>query len=204
MEARDNSFDLDTIHKSKPKPLLRQHSQSQPQPQSQSQSQPHHFTHSYPARQRSGQWLSSPSFSQSQTSFSHQRPREHFPLRHQPLSYPQERPHSQSHHLHSYTSSCTYPANSDSKSLAPVRSQHYPRDAFQSTSFSNPVCNSDAYRDRIRPKNSAISSGSTSNTADFDWSSSSFSNIDAVTHAIRNKIIVEEDEEDILSTDRFY
>ncbi|TDG47279.1 hypothetical protein AWZ03_006272 [Drosophila navojoa] len=201
------------IHKPKPKPkpLLRQHSQSHYQPQGQPPAQPQiqhpsqsltqsHQTHpsqrSFLARQRSGgQWLSSPSFSLSQASISQPRPSEHFPLRHQPLSYPQARPHSQSQyqHPHSYTSSRT-----QSHTSLPTRSQLYPSDTFQSTSFSHPPCSdSDAHRNRNRnrPKSSA---------AEYDWRSSSFSQIDAVTHAIRNKIIVEEDEEDILTPDRFY
>ncbi|KAL7742005.1 hypothetical protein ACLKA6_018260 [Drosophila palustris] len=179
MEARDNSFDLDIIHK--PNAIPRQHSQ----PIHESHIHPHRSTHSFLPRQQQqqqqqqarDQWLSSSSFSLSQAP---QRPREHFPLRHQPLSYPQARPHS-----------------STNRTSA---SQLYPRDAYQSTSFANPPI-----QDINRFKNSSIRSGSNSKTLDYDWSSSSpDTKIDAITHAIRNKIIVEEDEEDILSMDRFY
>ncbi|XP_034472133.1 uncharacterized protein LOC117779896 [Drosophila innubila] len=176
MEARDNSFDLDIIHK--PNTIPRQQ-HSQPI----HDTHPHtRSTHSFLPRQQHArdQWLSSSSFSLSQTP---QRPREHFPLRHQPLSYPQARPHSSSR-----TSTSTSSAF-----------QLYPRYAYQSTSFANPPSSINRFKDR------SISSGSNSKTLDYDWSSSSsFTKIDAITHAIRNKIIVEEDEEDILSMDRFY
>lgn len=185
MEARDNSFDLDIIHKPNTIPR-QQHSQSTHDSQTHSQSQSHTHTHSFLPRQqqaRRDQWLSSSSFSLSQTP---QRPSEHFPLRHQPLSYPQARPHSSSR-----TSTTAFTSSA---------SQLYPRDTtYQSTSFANPPSNISRF------KNRSISSGSNTKTLDYDWSSSSsFTKIDAITHAIRNKIIVEEDEEDILSTDRFY
>ena len=37
-----------------------------------------------------------------------------------------------------------------------------------------------------------------------DYATSSFTNVDDLTNAIRNKVIVEEDEEDILSSDNNY
>lgn len=37
-----------------------------------------------------------------------------------------------------------------------------------------------------------------------DYATSSFTNVDDLTNAIRNKVIVEEDEEDILSSDNTY
>lgn len=193
MEARDNSFDLDMIH-SKPTPtqiptptpipkpytMHRQYSMQQQAPpplqlhQShfQSQSQSRHSAGNLP-RQRatSEHWLSSSSFSLSSQGT---RPaREHFPLRHQPLSYPQSRPHS-------YASSSAF-----SRPAAAYSQHHHSQSA--TTSFATPPSRHRSPRQ------------------DYEWSASTAqAKIDAVTHAIRNKIIVEEDEEDILSTDRFY
>ncbi|KAH8306663.1 hypothetical protein KR044_006044 [Drosophila immigrans] len=164
------------------------------------ESHSHHKTHPLLPRQHSGQWLSSSSFSLSQVP---QRPREHFPLRHQPLSYPQARPHSHSYTSRSYTS--------PSYLSSPSATQLNNRDTYQNTSFVNPPSNMNMNINMNRSinrnsnRNRVISSGSNSKALDIDWSSSSsFTKIDAVTHAIRNKIIVEEDEEDILSMDRFY
>ncbi|XP_022214827.2 protein TonB-like [Drosophila obscura] len=131
--------------------------------------QPHASGHSG----HSGQWLSSSSSSLAQTSFSQPRSRrELYPLRHQPQSYPQARPHSLSH-THSYGGH-----HAPSQYRYPV----------QETSFAHPP----------RAASAAGARG------DPPFSNPSLSNVEAVTHAIRNKIILEEDEEDILSTDRFY
>lgn len=191
MEARDNSFDLDMIH-SKPTPtqtpipipkpysMHRQYSMQQPAPPPQHQLQSHFQSHSqsrHPAanqlpRQRatSEHWLSSSSFSLSAQGT---RPaREHFPLRHQPLSYPQSRPHSSS---------------AFSRPAAAYSHHHQQHSQSATTSFATPPTRHRSPR------------------PDYEWSASTAqAKIDAVTHAIRNKIIVEEDEEDILSTDRFY
>ncbi|XP_034126489.1 voltage-dependent L-type calcium channel subunit beta-4 isoform X16 [Drosophila guanche] len=131
-----------------------------------------HTSHpGHPQAHSSGQWLSSSSSSLAQTSFSQPRSRrELYPLRHQPQSYPQARPHSLSH-THSYAGH--HPSSSQYR---------YP---VQETSFAHPP--RAASGSRIDP-----------------FSNPSLSNVEAVTHAIRNKIILEEDEEDILSTDRFY
>lgn len=194
MEARDNSFDLDMIH-SKPTPtpipkpytMHRQYSMQQqaPPPQHQLQSQSHFQSHSQSRhpdgnqlpRQRatSEHWLSSSSFSLS--SQGTRTAREHFPLRHQPLSYPQSRPHS-------YASS----SSAFSRPAAAYNHHHQqPHVQSATTSFATPPSRHRSPR------------------PDYEWSASTAqAKIDAVTHAIRNKIIVEEDEEDILSTDRFY
>lgn len=189
MEARDNSFDLDMIHSkatptptptTKPHPMHRQYSMQQqatpPQLQShfQSQFQSRQPAGYHPPRQRasSEHWLSSSSFSLSTQG---SRPaREHFPLRHQPLSYPQSRPHS-------YASSSAF----SRPAAAAAAYSHHSQSA--TTSFATPPSRHRSPR------------------PDYEWSASTAqAKIDAVTHAIRNKIIVEEDEEDILSTDRFY
>ncbi|XP_032595004.1 uncharacterized protein LOC6566765 [Drosophila grimshawi] len=185
MEARDNSFDLATIHKPRQQqqqqhPLTGQHTLTQQEPQLFHPSAP-----SFLARQRSGQrWLSSSSSSSFSMSTTAPPPREHYPLRHQPMSYPQARPHTQ--HPHTYT-----------HSFAPATRSHH-HEHQRSTSFVNPAYSKGGdNRNRIRATGSALDDHD-------DWSSSSFSKIEAVTHGIRNKIIVEEDEEDIQSTDRFY
>lgn len=196
MEARDNSFDLDTIHH-------RHQPQSQSQPPL--QSQPHPHPHSLPMsysrakprplslprqsslptttttsrasmaflpRQHSldPQWLSSASTSAGATAMGQPRSRrELFPLRHQPQSFTQSRSHSQ------YMPAPRY----DPQSHGHAPSQY--RYTVQDTSFAHP------------PRSLRE-----------EFLSPTLSKVEAVTHAIRNKIIVEEDEEDILSTDRFY
>ncbi|XP_033235351.1 alpha/beta-gliadin clone PW1215-like [Drosophila pseudoobscura] len=123
--------------------------------------------HPQPQPHSSGQWLYSSSSLAHTTSFSQPRSRrELYPLRHQPQSYPQARPHSL-RHTHSYTGP----------------SSEYHRHPVQETSFALPP--RAARGDPFRPV-------------------PSLSNVEAVTHAIRNKIILEEDEEDILGSDRFY
>ncbi|KAH8377660.1 hypothetical protein KR093_006541 [Drosophila rubida] len=171
-----------------------QHSLPEPQARPEPELHSHHQTHSFLPRQSSGQWLSSSSFSLSQVP---QRPREHFPLRHQPLSYPQARPHSHSYTSRTHTSPSSFTATSASQLAS--------RDAYQSTSFANPASSMNRNITRNSNRNRPISSGSNLKALDNDWSSSSsFTKIEAVTHAIRNKVILEEDEEDILSMDRFY
>nr|XP_041631778.1 voltage-dependent L-type calcium channel subunit beta-2 isoform X5 [Drosophila kikkawai] len=131
---------------------------------------------SYLPRQYSlgSHWLSSSS--QSSLEQSSRSRRELYPLLHQPQSHPQPR----SHYTHSYTPASSQqhpPSHSHSQS----QSQSRYRYSVQDTSFAHPPR---SLRD--------------------EFLSPTMSKVEAVTHAIRNNIIVEEDEEDILSTDRFY
>ncbi|KQS70561.1 uncharacterized protein Dere_GG10318, isoform B [Drosophila erecta] len=119
-------------------------------------------------------WLSSSS--QSSLDQGPQSRRELYPLLHQPQSYSQ--PRSQ-YTAHSYTAAPQHTSQSRSQTQSQSHSQY--RYSVQDTSFAHP------------PRSLRE-----------EFLSPTMSKVEAVTHAIRNKIIVEEDEEDILSTDRFY
>ncbi|XP_017077182.2 voltage-dependent L-type calcium channel subunit beta-4 isoform X11 [Drosophila eugracilis] len=119
-------------------------------------------------------WLSSSS--QSTLDSGPQSRRELYPLLHQPQLYPQAR----TQYTHSYTSSQPPQHTSQSRSQSSHAHSQY-RYSVQDTSFAHP------------PRSLRE-----------EFLSPTMSKVEAVTHAIRNKIIVEEDEEDILSTDRFY
>ncbi|XP_032572475.1 voltage-dependent L-type calcium channel subunit beta-4 isoform X11 [Drosophila sechellia] len=114
------------------------------------------------------------SSSQSNLDQGPQSRRELYPLLHQPQSYSQPRSQYTSH---SYTAAPQH--TSQSRSQSQSHSQY--RYSVQDTSFAHP------------PRSLRE-----------EFLSPTMSKVEAVTHAIRNKIIVEEDEEDILSTDRFY
>ncbi|XP_043949853.2 voltage-dependent L-type calcium channel subunit beta-4 isoform X14 [Drosophila biarmipes] len=120
-------------------------------------------------------WLSSSS--QSTLDPGTQSRRELYPLLHQPQSYPQNR----SQYTHSYTAAPQHTSQSRSHSQSQSHSHSQYRYSVQDTSFAHP------------PRSLRE-----------EFLSPTMSKVEAVTHAIRNKIIVEEDEEDILSTDRFY
>nr|NP_001245978.1 Ca2+-channel-protein-beta-subunit, isoform J [Drosophila melanogaster]AFH03652.1 Ca2+-channel-protein-beta-subunit, isoform J [Drosophila melanogaster] len=121
-------------------------------------------------------WLSSSS--QSNLDQGPQSRRELYPLLHQPQSYSQPRSQYTSH---SYTSAPQHTSQSRSQSQSHSQSHSQYRYSVQDTSFAHP------------PRSLRE-----------EFLSPTMSKVEAVTHAIRNKIIVEEDEEDILSTDRFY
>ncbi|XP_037711845.1 voltage-dependent L-type calcium channel subunit beta-4 isoform X16 [Drosophila subpulchrella] len=93
------------------------------------------------------------------------------------LHQPQSYPQARSQYTHSYTAAPQH--TSQSRSQSHSHSQY--RYSVQDTSFAHP------------PRSLRE-----------EFLSPTMSKVEAVTHAIRNKIIVEEDEEDILSTDRFY
>ncbi|KMY89714.1 voltage-dependent L-type calcium channel subunit beta-4 isoform X4 [Drosophila simulans] len=121
-------------------------------------------------------WLSSSS--QSNLDQGPQSRRELYPLLHQPQSYSQPRSQYTSH---SYTAAPQHTSQSRSQSQSHSQSHSQYRYSVQDTSFAHP------------PRSLRE-----------EFLSPTMSKVEAVTHAIRNKIIVEEDEEDILSTDRFY
>ncbi|XP_052854269.1 voltage-dependent L-type calcium channel subunit beta-4 isoform X16 [Drosophila gunungcola] len=122
-------------------------------------------------------WLSSSS--QSTMEPGHRSRQELYPLLHQPQSYSQAR----SHYTHSYTAAPQHPSQSrsQSQSQSQLHGHSQYRYSVQDTSFAHP------------PRSLRE-----------EFLSPTMSKVEDVTHAIRNKIIVEEDEEDILSTDRFY
>ncbi|XP_016938586.3 voltage-dependent L-type calcium channel subunit beta-4 isoform X17 [Drosophila suzukii] len=93
------------------------------------------------------------------------------------LHQPQSYSQARSQYTHSYTAAPQH--TSQSRSQSHSHSQY--RYSVQDTSFAHP------------PRSLRE-----------EFLSPTMSKVEAVTHAIRNKIIVEEDEEDILSTDRFY
>ncbi|KAH8242032.1 hypothetical protein KR038_008329 [Drosophila bunnanda] len=137
---------------------------------------------SYLPRQYSlgSHWLSSSS--QSSLEQSSRSRRELYPLLHQPQSHPQAR----THYTHSY-------APASSQQHPPSHTHTHPHSHSQSQAQSR-------YRYSVQDTSFAHPPRSLRD----EFLSPTMSKVEAVTHAIRNKIIVEEDEEDILSTDRFY